>query len=540
MTSPLTEVLAAGGAPAWLAPAVVAALGPTAAVDLGEDPWRLLGVPGVRPEQADGYARSRLGPQARPDDPRRALAVVGWLLARAARDGHTAMYASTVCRALPAFGFPDAEATLAAVVAGGDVLALEGGSGDAEERPLLLALEHWAMAEASLAEGVQRLLATARHLCGADQVELASLDGGTAGEAVRAAVTSGVSVAVPETAAATGPLVEAFRRLADATDQHLLVAAATCRSADHIGAATTRDLLRGDAAADLVVVTEAALLDVASAAALVESLRDGAHLVLVDDPTALASPGPGRVLAELAESGAVPVSHVGGGPQTLARLAAGLRAGRLPAIDPADREVVVVPAREAGEAVHRAVQLVSDSIPRVLGLPPEEILVVTPRRGGRAGADALNAACKSRLNPGPGALAGFDPGDRVVVTSGAVPAAPYGEIGHIVGGSAEAGVDVDFCGGRVTVPADQIGALRRGWAVTAQQALAASWPAVVAVLPGEAAGSLSRALVISAATAARAHLSVVHAAGPALAQAVERVPRWPRVTQRLPLTPPSS
>src|SRR6266540_3031211 len=105
----VAEALAAGGAPPQLAPDVIAALGPTAAAELGDDPWRLLAVPGVRPEQADAYARARLGPRAHPDDARRARALVGWLLGRAARDGHSALHATTVCRALPAFGFADAE-----------------------------------------------------------------------------------------------------------------------------------------------------------------------------------------------------------------------------------------------------------------------------------------------------------------------------------------------------------------------------------------------------------------------------------------------
>ena len=58
-------------------------------------------------------------------------------------------------------------------------------------------------------------------------------------------------------------------------------------------------------------------------------------------------------------------------------------------------------------------------------------------------------------------------------------------------------------------------------------------PAVVLVLPAEAAGSLSRALLVAALTVAEEHVSIVHQAGPALAEAVSRVPHRPRRT-RLP------
>ena len=63
-------------------------LGPPAARLLREDPWLLLGVPGVTIADADQLARAAI-PGVTRDDPRRARAIVGFLLARDARDGHT-------------------------------------------------------------------------------------------------------------------------------------------------------------------------------------------------------------------------------------------------------------------------------------------------------------------------------------------------------------------------------------------------------------------------------------------------------------------
>ncbi len=48
------------------------------------------------------------------------------------------------------------------------------------------------------------------------------------------------------------------------------------------------------------------------------------------------------------------------------------------------KEVVIVPVRDAGEAVHRTVQLVADSVPRAIGVPTEETQVITPGHGGAA------------------------------------------------------------------------------------------------------------------------------------------------------------
>ena len=77
-------MLAEGGAPEALAPQVAAALGEGADGRLREDPWQLLRVAGVRPEQADGFARALLGAECGPGDERRGRAVAVWLLEQAA------------------------------------------------------------------------------------------------------------------------------------------------------------------------------------------------------------------------------------------------------------------------------------------------------------------------------------------------------------------------------------------------------------------------------------------------------------------------
>jgi exodeoxyribonuclease V alpha subunit len=289
---------------------------------------------------------------------------------------------------------------------------------------------------------------------------------------------------------------------------------------------------------DIVVVDEASMLDVELAASLLDACPDGCHLLFVGDPAQLPSIGAGRVLGDLIDSGAVPVTELttlyrqdeGG---AIARLATAVRGGELPAIkDDPGREVVVVRTRESGEAAHRAVQLVTDSIPRVLGIPADEIQVVTPVHRGPAGTIALNLALKARLNPGSGEVQGFDVGDRVVATANHLDEGfANGEVG-VVTGKAEKGLIVSFAGaGPVIVPPKSLIDLRHGWAVTVHRAQGSEFPAVVAVLPPEAGGLLSRPLVYTAFTRAQRHLSVVHAAGAALARAVREVGALPRRTR---------
>jgi ATP-dependent exoDNAse (exonuclease V) alpha subunit len=192
--------------------------------------------------------------------------------------------------------------------------------------------------------------------------------------------------------------------------------------------------------------------------------------------------------------------------------------GVLPRIESPDKEVVVVPAGDASEAVHRTIQLVTDAIPRALGIRGSDVMVLTPACNGVAGAAMLNAALKSRLNPGGGSIAGFDPGDRVTFTAPAGRAAA-GDVGVVVD-ARESDLVIDAAGEMVALP-NRVGMpIQHANALTIARGQAGRWPAIVVVLPGESAGLLCRSLVRTAFSRAERHLSVVHAAGATLGRAV--------------------
>jgi exodeoxyribonuclease V alpha subunit len=167
----------------------------------------------------------------------------------------------------------------------------------------------------------------------------------------------------------------------------------------------------------------------------------------------------------------------------------------------------------------------------VLGIPAGEVQVITPVHRGGAGTAALNAALKAELNPGNGATGGFDVGDRVVATANHLDDGfANGEVG-VVTAAEEGSLVVDFGAGPVTVPPKARTDLMHGWAITVHRAQGSEWPAVVVVLPPEATGMLSRPLVYTALTRAQRHVSVVHAAGGALARGVREVGARPRRTR---------
>ncbi|MFD7466386.1 helix-hairpin-helix domain-containing protein [Streptomyces tendae] len=570
------RVLAEGGAPEGLAPQTAALLGEGAQDALRADPWLLLRVAGVRPEQADGFARALLGAECGPDDERRGRAVTVWLLEQAALAGHTALELPRLTATLAQRGVPDPDAAVQSTLAEGEALAFqdaleetgarregeqdeEGEEG--EERPVrvLIGLERYALAEESLADGLARLVNSAPKQDGsaADWEQAAASAQGSAAELIRAVAGHGLvlhtggeaSLAEPAAllrtahalglrawAAAPGPLGrDRFAALLGAAP-----AEPPSSGPNAPAAVTVTGLLTGaegpgrdaDGALDLdlLVVVDAPQLDVEAGALLAESLPDGARLVLAGDPAVLWSVGPGRVFADLLAARICPqIASRRPDPGPLGELVSGIGIGELGQVEAPGKEVVIVPVRDAGEAVHRTVQLVADSVPRAIGVPAEETQVITPGHGGAAGTRVLNAALKERLNPGPGRFGGFDPGDRVVHTPAPGRVLP----GRVVTADAE-GLHLSCAGETVIVPRDRVeGSVRHGWALTAHQALGGRWPAAVVVLPGDAVQALSRPWIYTAFGRAARHLSVVHGVEQALPRAVAEIPAKPRTT-RLP------
>jgi len=604
MTEPdapsLDQLLASAGAPGDLAPRVAATLGDQAAARLAADPWLILGVPGVRPEAADGFARSVLGGTAGPQDPRRARAVLGWLLDRAALDGHTAQPADVLCSALGTLGFGDPAGALQAALEEGDMLAFsnaseeedEDGSGGGGEQEsggasgLMISRERYAFAEEGVGEAVQRLLATPEPLGGdwdkldtsGDRIHgelrdtvgnygltLVATAPGIAKTAqiagfAEAAAAAGVPVAiiggnaasvrtlnrelggteltvlsVEEYLASLGRGEAADKDSADAekvpgqrgengpagggeateaetgagADSEAAgdSVAASAEAADAAAAEAVAGSGEADADADagsgsgepeppavefadpqpgLVVVSAAHQIDAESLAALLDAVPEGMRVLLAGDPAEPGPAGPGQPFRDLIETrseslmaytsdGRVPrVRAADSEPHPLTDLRFALREGELPPPeqDP-EKRLVIVPVRDAGEAVARAVQLAADSIPRTFGLSTEDIQVVTIRATGDAGAETVTRALRERLGT------------------------------------------------------EQVRAL------TAREAMGGTWPAAVVVLDGPSSGSLTRALVYGLCGLAERHLSIVHGAGSALPQAVANVPDRPRHT-RLP------
>jgi exodeoxyribonuclease V alpha subunit len=576
----VVELLLGADLPARLAGRAVEAFGPAAHRLLRDDPWRLLQLVGVDVPDADALARVAI-PGVQSTDPRRSRALVGYVLARTARDGHTLTGTEEVGHELALYRVGDTAQAIADACDSEAVLRI----GDR------LALARLFAAEQAIAAAVERLAGRARPIPNAKPAaakpprgkrNAAPADPDGLDEVQRSAVLNamshGVSVLTGGPGTGKSRTVSAVVRAAEAAGRTVALCAPTGRAAKRLGelcdaeAMTIHRLLgvqprssgedgevdftagfaRGPGwpiDGDLVVVDEASMLDVELAAALLGACADGTHLMLVGDSAQLPSIGPGQVLADVIASGAVPVVELqrlyrqeAGG--AIARLAIAVRGGELPAVDSPDREVVIVPARGSADCAHRVVQLMTDSIPRALGIGSDQVQVVTPVHRGPAGTIELNAALKAKLNPHPFAKSAsgrtggrFDPGDRVVATANHLEATPTGfangEVGTVTKVSGGV-VTIDFGAGEAPALAEVSGKMladiSHGWAITVHRAQGSEFRAVIVVLSPEAGRMLSRPLVYTALTRAQQHLSVVHGSGPALARAVRDIGAKPRRT----------
>src|SRR3954454_18194040 len=489
----VAELLHEAGMPLRAAAGIVDALGSHAAQALAADPWRVLDSGLVQPRDSDAFALRTLPQRPGKDDRRRGRAFTVHVLTRAARDGHTQANDATISAALAGLDVPDPASAIDAAVDDGAVMdvATYDESGEPQR---LLSLTRYAMAEESIGEGLARLLATAEPLAtpeGATAVT-GGLDAAQR-EAVQDVAAHGVVVLHGGPGTGKSRTVAAVVELARARHKRIALAAPTGRAAKRLeelggheaatlhrllgaqgrrpsadqpdmssaGQSRATEFLHGETwplDADVVVVDEASMLDVELAAALVDACADGTHLLLVGDPAQLPSIGPGRVLGDVLDATVLPAAELttlhrqaeGG---TIARLAAAVRSGDLPPVEGPTREVVVVRATTSDEAARRVVQLVTDSIPRALGIASADVQVVTPVHRGPAGTAALNAVLKDRLNPGPGTTGGFDVGDRVVATANHLDDGfANGEVG-VVTAINDGALSVDFGAGPLTVPA---------------------------------------------------------------------------------------
>ena len=160
-------------------------------------------------------------------------------------------------------------------------------------------------------------------------------------------------------------------------------------------------------ACGLLVVDEASMLDTLLMYHLLKSVPLGATLVLVGDVNQLPSVGPGNVLKDVIQSGAVEVVELTEVFRQAAESEIIMNAHRInhgevpPLMRPSEglSDFYFIRQEDPEKCADMVIELVRDHIPRRFGLNPiDDIQVLTPMHKGAAGVQALNQRLQAALN----------------------------------------------------------------------------------------------------------------------------------------------
>ena len=156
--------------------------------------------------------------------------------------------------------------------------------------------------------------------------------------------------------------------------------------------------------ADAVIVDEASMLDTLLTAALVQALPLRCRLILVGDRDQLPSVGPGQILRGILKSGIIPsvtLTEIFRQAQTslIVTNAHAVNRGELPVLNATDRDFFFLKRRSADEVADTICDLCARRLPDNMGIPAEQIQVLSPSKVGRVGTVRLNRQLQNALNP---------------------------------------------------------------------------------------------------------------------------------------------
>ncbi len=533
-----------------------------AAVVVQQNPYRLaLDVRGIGFKTADRLARS-LGIAG--DHPERAQAGVWHVLGELAESGHTWVErAALATRAATMLEIDEGHVQAAIdVLWAAERVVIEDGS---------VGLFRLHAAERAIAEGIRRLReAPGETLTGVGEaierferqlgVELAPKQR----EAVEAAAMHKVVVITGGPGVGKTTIIRAIISILLRSRLRIRLAAPTGRAAKRLGEATSQDamtlhrLLEFDPRSgkflrsvdnpvetDAIIVDESSMIDVQLGAALLDATPSAARLIIVGDADQLPSVGPGAVLRDTIDSGAVPCVRL----TEIFRQAAASRIvenahrilGGSPPIGSSMQDAVhdffVVQRRDAQDAADVIEQLVTERIPGTFSHDPvDEVQVLCPMHRGPAGTTNLNAKLQARLNPTGESLESrgqvLRVADKVMQTRNDYEKGVFnGDLGRIVSVDAEArSLEVQIDGRLVSYDESELESLTLAYAVSIHKSQGSEYPVVVVPLLTQHFMMLSRNLLYTAVTRAK-KLCVLVADPKAVRMALAEVRREDRRTR---------
>ena len=286
--------------------------------------------------------------------------------------------------------------------------------------------------------------------------------------------------------------------------------------------------------ADVLVVDEMSMVDLLLFRALLRALKPGCRLILVGDPDQLPSVGAGNVFSDLLRSGRIQTVRLTeifrqARESLIVMNAHAVNHGEMPELTARDRDFFFLRRRSPQEIQSTLLELISQRLPKNMGIPSSEIQVLSPTRRGETGTVQLNRLLQNALNPAaPGKRERaygdmvFREGDRVMQirnnydilwtkekTAGS--GIFNGDVGSVrsIDSAAET-LSVLFDDGRLAnYGFDQLSELEPAWAMTVHKSQGSEYRAVLLAAAPGSPFLLTRGVLYTAITRARELLIIV-------------------------------
>ena len=301
---------------------------------------------------------------------------------------------------------------------------------------------------------------------------------------------------------------------------------------------------------DLLIADECSMIDVPLANQLLKAVASSSAMILVGDVDQLPSVGPGQVLADLIDCGAVPVIRLTevfrqAASSRIVRSAHQINQGVYPSFPKSGEEsdFYFVSAEESEIISATVVDLVKTRLPKKYGVDAvRDIQVLCPMNRGVTGARGINQALQEALNPPTENSVekfgyAFSVGDKVMQIENNYDRDVYnGDIGFVTGiDREEEELAVNFDGRIVSYPYGELDELVLCYATTIHKSQGSEYPVVIIPISTQHYMMLKRNLIYTGITRGK-NLVVLVGQKKALAMAVkgkqvER--RWSKLKERL-------
>ena len=286
--------------------------------------------------------------------------------------------------------------------------------------------------------------------------------------------------------------------------------------------------------ADAVILDEMSMVDLTLFDALLRALRPGTRLVLVGDADQLPSVGAGNVFSDLIRSGKVETVFLRevfrqASESAIIRNAHAVNLGQPPQLTNDQGDFFFLCRRDPERVVSTVVELCGSRLPEKMGIPADQIQVLTPTRKGPTGTINLNRCLQAALNPPAEDKRElvwgerlFREGDRIMQTrndydvvweksDGTVGTGMFnGDVGKIlkIDPSGE-WLEVDFDGRSAVYGAEQLSQIDLAYAQTVHKAQGSEYRCVVLAAMPAAQSLMVRGVLYTALTRAKELLIVV-------------------------------